>query len=52
MLNNLQEVGKVEGHQNFFDKHPILEMAFSAITAWGIENGIDSLVGMISNTFR
>ena len=52
ILNNLQGVGKVEGHQSFFDKHPILEMAFSTITAWGIENGIDSLVGIISNTFK
>lgn len=51
ILNDVQEVGKIEGYQNFFDKHPILQMAFSAIVTWGIENGIDSLASIISNTF-
>lgn len=52
IFNVVQETGKLDNHPSFFDKHPILEMAFSTITTWGIENGIDSLVGIISNTFK
>ena len=52
ILNEVQEVGKVDNHQTFFEKHPILAMAFSASVRWGVENGIDRLVSVISNTFK
>ncbi len=52
ILNEVQEVGKVGNHQTFFEKHPILAMALSASLSWGVENGIDRLVSVISNTFK
>lgn len=52
ILNEIQEVGKVDNHQTFFEKHPILAMALSASVSWGVENGIDRLVSVISNTFK
>ena len=52
ILNEVQEVGKVDNHQTFFEKHPILAMALSASVSWGVENGIDRLVSVISNTFK
>lgn len=52
ILNEVQEVGKVDNHQTFFEKHPILAMALSATVSWGVENGIDRLVSVISNTFK
>ena len=52
ILNEVQEVGKVGNHQTFFEKHPILAMALSASVSWGVENGIDRLVSVISNTFK
>ena len=52
ILNEVQEIGKVDNHQTFFEKHPILAMALSATVSWGVENGIDRLVSVISNTFK
>ena len=52
ILNEVQEVGKVDNHQTFFEKHPILAMALSATVSWGVENGIDRLVSVLSNTFK
>ena len=52
ILNEVQEIGKVDNHQTFFEKHPILAMALSATVSWGVENGIDRLVSDISNTFK
>lgn len=52
MLHEIQMSGKVENHMIFFDKHPILAMAFSAIVTWGIDNGMDSLVNIISRVFE
>lgn len=52
ILNEVQEVGKVDNHQTFFEKHPILAMALSATVSWGVENEIDRLVSVISNTFK
>ena len=52
MLHEIQMRGKVENHMIFFDKHPILAMAFSAIVTWGIDNGMDSLVNIISRVFE
>lgn len=52
ILNEVQEVGKVDNHQTFFEKHQILAMALSATVSWGVENGIDRLVSVISNTFK
>ena len=52
MLLEIQMSGKVENHMIFFDKHPRLAMAFSAIVTWGIDNGMDSLVNIISRVFE
>lgn len=52
ILNEVQELGKVFNHQTFFEKHPILAMALSTTVSWGVENGIDRLVSVISNTFK
>lgn len=52
ILNEVQEVGNIESHQTFFEKHPILAMSFNAIVTWGVENGIDSLVDTISKIFK
>lgn len=54
ILSEVLDIGQIkkESHQGFLKKFPILNLGFTTIVAWGIDNGLEIMKQLIMEVFN